>query len=134
MSGLPRIAVGTIQPERLRSFLGTERRPTAEEGQAAIGRWRRLKVEDAPFRIVTDDGLASAPIDHFDHLILGNVTTEWQSIGRVVFYTMFETMEPYAQVGDLMLHARVIALVDGGHLEADGDPGDMEGRRVRLPR
>ena len=131
--GVPATAAGTIPPEQLRSFLGTERRPTAEEREAAGSRWRRLKAENAPFRIVTDEGLASAPIDHFDHLIMGQVTTEWQRINRVIGYTLGETMEPYLQVGDVMLHERLIALVEGGQLEADGDPGDMFDCRVRLP-
>lgn len=132
--GVPTTKVGTIQPERLRSFLGTERQPAAAEREAAFGRWRQLKSENAPFRVVTDAGLASAPVDHFDHLIVAQATTEWRSIARVVHFTMGEVMEPYDQVGSVMLHMRVIALVESGELEAQGNPGDMHAGRVRLPR
>lgn len=131
---LPTTRVATIGPERLRSFLGTERQPTTEKREAARSRWRRLKAENAPFRVVTDEGLASAPLDHFDHLIMGKVTTEWQKINLVVHYTMGEASEPYHQVGDMMLHLRVMALVEDGQLEADGDPGNMRSGRVRLPQ
>jgi hypothetical protein len=39
----------------------------------------------------------------------------------------------YMQVGDMMLLARVVALVGEGKLLADGDPWDMRSCRVRLP-
>jgi hypothetical protein len=42
-------------------------------------------------------------------------------------------MEPYIQVGDLMLLTRVVALVEAGKLLADGDPSEMRSCRIRLP-
>jgi hypothetical protein len=43
------------------------------------------------------------------------------------------TSEPYFQVGDIMLLARVMALIGEGKLLAEGDPWDMHSCRVRLP-
>ena len=51
---------------------------------------------------------------------------------RVVADTMGYNLEPYMQVGDMMLLARVVALVGEGKLVADGDPWDMRSCRVRL--
>jgi Protein of unknown function len=83
-------------------------------------------LENAPFCVVTPGGLVSAPIDHFDHLLLERATTQWHRAMLVVAETMIYKPEPYRQVGDLMLLMRVIAL-------AEGDPRDMHSSRVRLP-
>lgn len=46
---------------------------------------------------------------------------------------MAHNCEPYIQVGDTILLARLVALVEEGKLLADGDPWDMRACRVRLP-
>ena len=83
--------------------------------------------------VVSMAGLKSAPIDHFDPLILERVTTDWKGITRLVAETMVDNWDPYRQVGDVMLQARIVALVEGGKLLADGDPWDRRSCRVRLP-
>jgi len=77
--------------------------------------------------------LVSAPLDHFDPLLMEQVTTEWRKVARVIGGMMGLNSEPYFQVGDMMLLARVIALIGEGKLLADGDPWDMHSCRVRLP-
>jgi hypothetical protein len=52
---------------------------------------------------------------------------------RIIGETMAFADEPYIQVGDMILLARVAALVRGGKLLADGDPWDTRSSRVRLP-
>jgi hypothetical protein len=42
-------------------------------------------------------------------------------------------MDPYIQVGDLMLQTRIVALVEQGKLIAHGDPWMMRKSEVRLP-
>jgi len=125
-------AVSLVLTDRLRALLGTERPVTAQEREEASRQWRRLRVENAPFRVVTPTGLVSAPIDHFDALLIERTTPEWRKIGRIVGDTMGCNLKPYWQVGDLMLRARVVALVGEGKLLADGDPWDSS-CRVRLP-
>lgn len=93
--------------------------------------WQRLRTENAPFRIVTDAGLVSAPADCFDSLLLAQASSEWDSIRSVVATTMGLNSQPYMQVYDLMLLTRVVALVESGKLVADGDPRDMTSK-VRL--
>ncbi|HKP26592.1 MAG TPA: DUF3658 domain-containing protein [Dongiaceae bacterium] len=130
----PMQAVGMINPERLRTLLGRERPATALEVEQASQNWRKLKLENTPFRVVTATGLVSAQIDYFDSSLLQQATSDWKRVLRVVGEVMAFCGEPYLQVGDTMLLARVVALVGEGKLLADGDPRDMRSCRVRLPR
>lgn len=129
----PAQAVSIVPEDALRSLLGSERQLSVQEGQEACRRWRRLKAENAPFRVVSPNGLVSAPIDHFDPLLIERATTEWRTAARIIGEAMGYSMEPYLQVGDLMLLTRLVALVAQGKLLADGDPWDMRTCRVRLP-
>jgi hypothetical protein len=124
-------SVSIVQPDALRSLFGEEQPITAQERDKSRRQWQQLRRENAPFRIVTETGLASTSIDHFDPMLLTRATSEWQTIRRLIGYTMAENSEPYFQVGDWMLQARLVALVDQGRLLADGDPWDMSSR-VRL--
>jgi hypothetical protein len=126
-------AISLVLTDRLNALLGTERPVTAQEREEARRQWRRLRAENAPFRVVTPMGLVSAPVDHFDHLLIERATPEWRKVSRVVGDTMGYNLQPYWQVGDMMLLARVVALVDEGKLLADGDPWDMRSCHVRLP-
>ena len=130
--GPPMQSVGIMNPDMLRSLLGGEQLASTEFKEESRRVWRRLRAENAPFRIVTEAGLVSAPIDYFDPLILVRATSEWRSAARIIGETMGYNMEPYIQVGDVMLHARVVALIESGELLADGDPWQMS-CRVRLP-
>ena len=116
------------------SLLGSEQQVTAQQAAEARRQWRRLKTENAPFRVVTPAGLVSAPVDHFDHLLMERVTSEWRKVARVIGDTMGLSPGAYYQVGDMMLLARVMALIGEGKLLAEGDPWDMHACRVRLPQ
>jgi hypothetical protein len=126
-------SVGIINSDGLRSLLGSEQPVTAEIRDESSRTWRQLKAENAPFRVVSPSGLASAPADCFDPLILERATPEWQLVARIVGETMGYNCEPYMQVGDVMLRMRLVALVEEGKLLADGDPREMRSCRVRLP-
>jgi hypothetical protein len=130
--GQPLVSVSIAPPEMLTSLIGTERPITAEEREACARHWRRLRRENAPFRIVAETGLVSAAADHFDPLILGQATPEWQPVLRIIHHAMEHTSQPYDQVGNVMLHARVVALVGKGSLLTDGDPWAYSSR-IRLP-
>ena len=134
ITGREKLSVVSIVPEqRLQALIGSARPVTVEERNDARRQWRRLKAENAPFRVVSDAGLVSAPIDHFDSWLLQRATTEWRRAVRIVGDAMGYNMEPYVQVGDLMLLTRIVALVEQGRLEAEGDPWDMRSCRLRLP-
>jgi len=126
-------AVGLVPTERLAALIETARPITPEEATDAGRLWQRLRAQNAPFRVITPVGLASAPIDHFDSSILEQAAKGWLSAARVIGSTMAHNCEPYMQVGDTILLARLVALVEEGELLADGDPWDMRTCRVRLP-
>ena len=129
----PAGAVGLVSTDRLAAKLGTARPISPQETGEAGRLWQHLRTQNAPFRVVTPTGLASAPIDHFDSSILEQAAREWRKAVYVIGSTMAHNCEPYMQVGDVMLLARLVALVEEGKLLADGDPRDVRGCRVRLP-
>jgi hypothetical protein len=57
--------------------------------------------------------------------LLAQTTAAWQSISRIIVATISLNSERYLQVGDVMLRARVAALIDQGTLVADGDPWNL---------
>ncbi len=126
-------SVGIIPTGALRSLLGSEQPITPVERETSRQHWRRLKAENGPFRIITEAGLTSTSIDHFDSSLLQQASTEWKKIAVIVGHTLGQQYESYFQVGDLMLHARVVALVEAGKLIADGDPREIRSCRIRLP-
>jgi hypothetical protein len=129
----PKLAVSLMPEDELASLFGKARTVTPQEREDAAQCWRRLKSEDAPFRIVTQSGLVSAPETIFDDLLLERATKKWRRVIRLIGDTMGHDMEPFIQTGDVMLRARVVALVGEGKLIADGDPYDIRRCHVRLP-
>jgi hypothetical protein len=129
----PTKAVSLIRPGALASLLNTEREFSAAERELAADHWRRLKAENATFRIVTENGLRSAPADYFDRSLVEEATPDWQRMARLIGATIIKNDEPYHQVGDRMLQVRFVTLVKNGVLLAEGDPWDMRNCRIRLP-
>lgn len=127
----PAKSVSILSPDNLRSLLDGERPISAQEVAEARHSWSLLKSENAPFRIVTENGLASKPADYFDPLLLEQTGTDWRKVAYVVGMTLGQSSDPYYQVGDLTLCSRLTALVEAGQLEADGNPWEMQMCRVR---
>jgi hypothetical protein len=125
-------AVSVVPSDALQSLLGSERPITPQEREDARRCWQQLRVEHAPFRVITTAGLVSAPVEHFDGMLIERTSVEWKRVAYMIGETMASD-EPYLQVGDLMLLTRVVALIAQGKLLADGDPWDMRSCRVRLP-
>ena len=73
-----------VPPKGLQELLGEARALTVNEHEEASRRWRRLRQENAPFRVVTPAGLESAPADCFDASILKHAGPNWRTIGRVI--------------------------------------------------
>jgi hypothetical protein len=99
--------------------------------------WRQVRAENAPLRVVDADGLRSAPITFFDQQLISFARPSWQKAVRLVGAVMVEwvgpPMEPYFQVGDGILAARIPVLVEQGLLEGRGNLHDMRASEVRLP-
>jgi hypothetical protein len=96
--------------------------------------WRQLRAENAPLRIVRNDRLQSASLDHFDELVLACASDQWLGVEQVVGRALVEAWdEDGVQTGDLVLAARVRALIEAGRLEARGEAPDWRRGEVRLP-
>jgi hypothetical protein len=121
-----------LQPEVLHALIGTEREVGPGEHAALAQHWATLQRENAPFRVVQAGKVASVPEDYFDQALLEQVADEPQRAARVVGGAMGHELT-WMQVGDVMLRARLVALVAAGRLMADGDPWDLRACRVWLP-
>jgi hypothetical protein len=96
--------------------------------------WQRLRAENAPLRVLTPDGLVSAPISAFDPLLLSCASRNWQKAARVVGEALAKEMDDgLLQIGDLLLVARVSSLVETGLLESRGDLANIQRCELRLP-
>jgi len=97
--------------------------------------WLRLREEDAALRILNGSKLESAPVAYFDDLLLSFAAKDWHKAARIVGETMSkfwsDSLEP---VGDIVLAARLRALVQVGKLESQGNLQHIRFSEVRLPR
>lgn len=129
----PAAAMSHLVPRSLATLVGTERALSENEKEEARLRWRYLKKENARFRIVSEDGLVSAPETYFDQSLIDSASGDWQKLARLIGDAMNKNWKPYIQVYDRMLLSRAVVLVGEGKLLADGDPWDMRNCRIRLP-
>ena len=83
------------------------------------------------------DDLASVPLGFFDDALLRACTSRWQRAIRVIATAMFSTVAGRLHgVDDMLLCARMVALLDSGVLETretvQGWPGDRIMREAYL--
>ncbi len=121
-----------LQPEVLQALIGTERKVGPSEQAALALHWATLQRENAPFRVVRPGKVASVPEHFFDQALLEQVADAPRRVARVVGGAMGHELT-WMQVGNVMLAARLVALVEAGRLMADGDPWDLRTCRVWLP-
>lgn len=105
---------------------------SGQELQAYRDLWKRLRAENAPFRVVSDHGLQSAPITYFDKAIVTHVTNDWRKCSYVVANCLGALWDDGTHCGDLVLWSRVRALADEGVFEMEGDGVRMRNSSVRL--
>jgi len=105
-----------------------------------LGTWRRLRIENAPLRVVGPNGIQSAQLSYFDAQLLSFAKTSWQKPARMIGGVMGEWVaperdynDPYFQAGDGVLAARIPVLVAQGLLEGRGNLLDIRASEVRLP-
>ncbi len=104
------------------------------EHAACCARWRHLRQENAPFRVVGPDlDLVSAPLSVFDQSLLSRITNRWQKAAKVVGQILddFEDDGRF-QTGDTVLSSRLQALADAGRIEAQGNLARLRHSEVRL--
>jgi hypothetical protein len=93
--------------------------------------WRKLRAENAAFRVWKDEELISAPITHYDDIILGHARADLRKVAWVIRRP--EEPAPAYEACEYIFHGRLHKLVEAGLLEAWGDiakPGYSEVRRV----
>ena len=98
--------------------------------------WQRLRSENAPLRVIEGGELVSALISFFDAQLMSCATNDWQKTARIVGHILGGEMDDdVIQVGDLVLAARIDALVASGRLEMQGKSAlEMHDSWVRLPQ
>jgi hypothetical protein len=132
----PAISLGVLPPYQIREnrlFDQAQVLSTAKRNRYRQ-EWAQLREENAPFRIVTANGLASAPITYFDQLLLSHAGPNWKKAALIVAKGLSDFWDArLIQGGDLELAARLRALADDGRLEARGDLLDLRNSEVRLP-
>jgi hypothetical protein len=96
--------------------------------------WGQLRAENAALRVLAGDVLVSAPISFFDSLLMSFATDNWQKVARIVGLALDSQMDDRIfQTGDIVLVARVNALVEAGRLELQGESAfEIQTSKVRL--
>jgi len=130
------ISLGMLSPDRICEDklwdLAEPLQATARDRYLDL--WRQLRSENAPLRVLHGDRLVSAPISFFDSLLMSFVTENWQRAARVVGRSLVSGMDDsLVAIDDILLRARVNALVECGRLEIRGQSdGDIFSSEVRL--
>jgi hypothetical protein len=131
------ISVAMLTPKQIRDnqLFDQAKALSAEARSAHQDLWGQLRAENAPLRVLKRNTLVSAPISFFDSLLMSFVNDDWQRVARVVGHALASQMDDCIfQTGDLVLAARVGALVEAGRLELHGESAlEMQASKVRLP-
>ena len=99
--------------------------------------WGLLRHENAAFRILSPEGLHSAPIAAFDAAILAHVDDDWGKaalvVGRFLYDSAYESFSAGGvhQTSDHTAIARLKALADAGQIEMRGSVFDLQSCTVR---
>jgi len=89
--------------------------------------WRKLRTENAAFRVWENGELVSAPITHYDDVILGHAGPRLHKVAWVIRGP--KEPDPAYDACEYVFHGRLHKLVEAGLLEAYGDiskPGYSE--------
>ena len=127
-------SLGEIAPEQIVEARLTERqtRLTIAEIENYRAAWRKLRSENAPLRVVSAEGLISAPITYFDGIISSFVQENWTKCARVIGEVLTDqACGPFWQAGDLLLYARLRKLAETAMFEYQGDLSSMRHSEVR---
>lgn len=93
--------------------------------------WEKLRTENAPFRVLKDEELVSAPMSHYDGIIWGHTGDDLRKVAWVIRGP--KEPNPAYEACEYVYHGRLHYLVATGALEAFGDiakPGYSEVRRM----
>jgi hypothetical protein len=131
------MSLGLLDPDQIQihRFLDHARVLPAASRDTYRRTWQQLREENAPLRIIRNERLQSAPITHFDALAYACASEEWLTVERVVGQALVEAWDDDGiQTNDLVLAARIRALVEAGHLECRGSRADWRNCEIRVCR
>jgi hypothetical protein len=128
------ISLGMLNPDQIVAMGLLDRaRPLRADARARYrAMWRHLREESAPLRVLSKEGLNSAPITFYDDELLSYAVPTWRKVARIIGEALANQDEIF-RCGDVLLAARLRALANAGRLEARGNPLKMRFSEVRLP-
>jgi len=132
----PVVSLGLLNPDQMReNVLWNHAAPLGSAERARHREaWRKLRRENAPFRIVKNGELSSAPIDFYDRLLMSCVADRWLKSARIVGEALAKLYEtPGLETSDAVLFGRLRKLVALGQVDSKGDMSRMRWSEVRLP-
>lgn len=128
---VPRLSL--LNAGAISTYLDRAKPLSATRRANSLALWAQLQAENAPLRILGENGLMSAPIEYFDTDLLEHVTAAWQKMARIVGGALYDFDETGVfQTGDLVLAARLADLAEAGILEWRGDLSHMQRCEMRL--
>jgi len=122
----PPLGLGELPAELMAGLLDQAPRREWPREKASGDLWRRLRGEDGLLRIVEQGALRTVAEDHFDTLLLGHCSGNWQKWSRVVGHAMMDAMEQGHHTGDAFYPWRLRELVRHGRIACRGE---LPGRR-----
>jgi hypothetical protein len=133
----PAMGLGMLSPDQICEDklwdLAEPLQTTAREQHLNL--WQQLRSENAPLRVIDGDKLVSAPISFFDSSLISFVTENWQKVSRIVGQSLASGADDTLPVDDILLRARINALVESGCLEIRGQSErDIFQSEVRRPK
>jgi hypothetical protein len=113
----------------------TRRPVSSDERRSATRTWSELQHANAPFRIVRDGRLVSAPLTHYDAVLVEQASQDWEIgarlIGRVITKLGFENAPHGQATSDDVIFGRMITLGERGALDVLGSGPDIRDYQVR---
>jgi hypothetical protein len=131
------ISLGILPPKQIEDSNLFDHATTlpAKERSEYRALWGQLRTDNAPLRVVDGNALVSAPISFFDARLMSYATDDWQKVAMIVGRALAAEMDDCIfQTSDIVLVARVNALIEAGRLELQGESAfEMHASKIRLP-
>lgn len=111
--------------------------PLTEETRAAHRKvWEKLRAENAPLRVVTEDlQIVSASLSYFDAAMFRQMQPRFLKAARIIGFMLAAKWDlDIYEAGDFFLSRRLLMLARAGAIEAKGDLRRIAFSEVRLPQ
>lgn len=121
-----------VEPELYSSFLNYQKMLTEKEIHDLASKWKQLKTENAPLRVVENDLIVSADVDYYDGLIRKEFPEGACKVAYIIGNALRKQKIP---TGDVFIAKRIQEFVQQGELEIVGDvDGGLYSNDVKCTR